>query len=135
MTRLHRLLRLTPAEADLLASAWLALARARARLWLHRTADLEPPGVRGDPPRPEQSEWLVRSVAVAVARAARLVPAATCLAQALAARDLLARRGVGTDLRLGVARGEGGHVIAHAWLEHRGQVVLGGGDRSYHRLL
>ena len=135
MSQLQRFRRLTRADADLLARAWLALSRARARLWVNRSPDLAPPHVRGTPPPPEQSARLVRSVSLAVNRAARLVPAATCLAQAIAARELLARRGVSTDLRLGVARGDDGCVTAHAWLEHGGHVVLGERERTYQPLL
>lgn len=56
-------------------------------------------------------------VARAVSRAARLVPGASCLTQALAARFLLARAGEFARLRLGVARGARGSLHAHAWLE------------------
>lgn len=63
----------------------------------------------------------------AVSLAGRHVPRTrSCLIQALAAQVLLARRGHPACLRIGVARGEKGQLQAHAWLESRGQVVLGG---------
>ena len=46
----------------------------------------------------------------------------TCLRQALALQDMLGRRGLGTQLRLGV-RKEAGDLLAHAWLEYQGQRV------------
>lgn len=135
MPQLQRLLRLTPGEVQLVARAWLALLAARARLWLRRSPDLSPPVIRGSTPTLDRRDPIVRSVARSVVRASRFVPAATCLAQALAARDLLARRGIGTDLRLGVARGADGRMTAHAWLEDRGTVVFGGTDRQYQPLV
>jgi hypothetical protein len=65
-------------------------------------------------------------VAWAVAVASRYVPKATCLTQALAGRVLLARHGHSAELRIGVARSDGAKLDAHAWLESRGQVLLGG---------
>lgn len=50
-----------------------------------------------------------------------------CLSQALAARWLLARDGYPTELKLGARQSDGG-VVAHAWLEHDGHVVIGGDD-------
>ncbi len=65
-------------------------------------------------------------VAWAVRVASRYVPRATCLAQALAAHRLLEREGHPACLRIGVARNAEGLFQAHAWVESRGEVVLGG---------
>lgn len=67
----------------------------------------------------------VNELAWAVAAAARAVPAASCLTQALALETLLARRGLPAQVRVGVARG-GERIRAHAWVESEGRVVLGG---------
>ena len=48
-----------------------------------------------------------------------------CLAIAMAAHWLLGRRGVPTDLRIGVARGGVGNLEAHAWVEQNGRVLIG----------
>jgi hypothetical protein len=61
-----------------------------------------------------------------VTTAARYVPGATCLAQALAAQWVFARFGHPTQLRIGVAKGNGKPLLAHAWLESEGRVVVGG---------
>ncbi|MFO0982779.1 MAG: lasso peptide biosynthesis B2 protein [Planctomycetota bacterium] len=60
--------------------------------------------------------------------AARHIPFATCLPQALAAQWLLARAGYRSELKLGIAPGAGRPVDAHAWLELDGEVVIGGPD-------
>jgi hypothetical protein len=70
-----------------------------------------------------------RVVALAVERAGRQIPGARCLARALAGSVLLARHGHSTDLRIGVRRPDG-EFQAHAWLEHGGEVVVGGPESS-----
>ncbi len=61
----------------------------------------------------------------------RYVPRATCLAQAIALKVLLARRGYLTQLRIGVTRDETRTFQAHAWLEHEGAVIFGESDIDY----
>jgi hypothetical protein len=62
--------------------------------------------------------------------AARLVPRASCLTQALAGQLLLASNGIRSDLRIGVCRSDPGGLAAHAWVEVDGVVVLGGGEHQ-----
>ena len=96
----------------------------------------------------------------AVRRAARLVPMASCLTQAMALQMMLARRGQHCDIRIGVerrisapaesakgsshaaranplarvARGSDvadGQFRAHAWVEWHGRVLIGGDVRGW----
>jgi len=55
-----------------------------------------------------------------------------CLPQALAARLLLRRRGLHVRLRIGVKKGPGGRIQAHAWVEHDGMIVVGGTGPDLH---
>lgn len=80
-------------------------------------------------PRPSNHDLVVRRIVWAVeAVAPRLLPARPCLPQALAARALLARRGVATTFHIGVAATPAAGLQAHAWLERDGQVLVGGAD-------
>ena len=54
-----------------------------------------------------------------------------CLARSLALARLLARRGVATDLKIGVRR-ETGQLEAHAWVEWQGQTLNDPGRPSGH---
>lgn len=65
------------------------------------------------------------TIAWGITTAARYVPRATCLAQALAAQWVFAWFGHPTQLRIGVAKGNGKPLLAHAWLESEGRVVVG----------
>jgi hypothetical protein len=47
------------------------------------------------------------------------------LPQAIAAKFMLARRGCTSTLHFGVARDERAALIAHAWLEAGGFIVVG----------
>lgn len=71
--------------------------------------------------RPHPVLWSVR-------QAARLVPGATCLTQAIAAQSLLGRRGEPSTVRIGVRRDVRGGFHAHAWLLQHGRTVLGGDE-------
>ena len=66
----------------------------------------------------EQIRW-------AMAKAQRVVPRATCLPQALAAEALLTRGGLAADLQIGVMKTPEGKLLAHAWVESEGRIVVG----------
>ena len=51
---------------------------------------------------------------------------ATCLTQAVAAQLLLVRSGHASEICVGVARDSPGAFRAHAWVELKGRVILGG---------
>jgi hypothetical protein len=74
----------------------------------------------------------VERVVWAVRHAAAVAPwGRTCLTEALTAAVLLRRAGCETTLRYGVASAGAGRLDAHAWLEHRGDVILGHSARPY----
>ncbi len=77
----------------------------------------------------EEVVWAVES-------AGRLMPwASTCLTQALTAQVLLLRRGRPALVHIGTVKGEGGELKAHAWVESRGEVVIGGHELEQYSLL
>lgn len=67
----------------------------------------------------------MRAGAFARAAAARGPLRASCLAQSLTIWWLLRRRGIDSDVCIGVRR-SGARLEAHAWTEHRGRVLDGG---------
>ena len=70
-------------------------------------------------PSPGEIGW-------AVTRASRHVPfRAVCLPQAIAARMMLARRGIASVLHFGAAKGCDKPIDAHAWLDAAGVEVTG----------
>ena len=106
----------------LLALTWVVLVIVRAALLLtsyRRLAPMLPSAHRAPSPA------LAGRVEAAVLRASRLVPGSTCLVEACAARVLLAIRGFGATMRVGVQTGPDGRLIAHAWLISEGNVILG----------
>ena len=58
----------------------------------------------------------------------------TCLEKSLVLYGILRRRRVEADLRIGTTKKDG-RFQAHAWVEHRGQVLLGGPVERYSPLL
>lgn len=91
------------------------LAVARARLWLRPYREVGAWAAAGRPAAADP-----QAARRAVERGARLVPGATCLVRALAARRLL---GAG-EVVMGVG-GRPGGIEAHAWLELDGRRVVG----------
>lgn len=114
-------------------------------------------GPFASPPTPAERALIdaVWNDAHAVRRAARLVPRASCLTQAMTLQLALARRGQPCSVRIGVDRAPAastlnvpnssdeikadspalqsgvGRFEAHAWVEWQGRVVLGGDVRRW----
>ena len=70
-------------------------------------------------------------IAWAVSVAAGYVPGATCLVQALVARDLLRSAGYPARICLGVDTRAEDRFQAHAWVECEGRILLGGTEAGY----
>jgi hypothetical protein len=85
--------------------------------WVQRRVDAAP--------APARSDALVTRIGWAVRAASRRVPGASCLTQALAVQLILARRGMSSELKLGVAIDEEGFQ-AHAWVLVEGRALVGG---------
>ena len=73
-----------------------------------------------------------RRIAWAIEKAGACLGSATCLARALAAETMLRWRGYPAQVTIGVVPGEGqgrqSSLIAHAWVEFEGEVLVGGPD-------
>jgi hypothetical protein len=124
----RRLRRVTVREIGLALVAWRWVVDAQVSL---RTRPFRTVYERFERQRlgqsrpPDRAAPTATELAIAVRRASRLVPGATCLPQALATRAMLTRRGIVSELRIGVARDARGDVQAHAWVEVAGRVVIG----------
>jgi len=127
MGSIRRLYRLAAVDRALLGRATLWLGVTRVALWLLPLrvvrrlltwAARPARQARGAPPSQERIRW-------ALSIACRAVPRATCLPQALAAQALLACHGHRAELRVGVIKSDAGYLLAHAWVESEGQIVVG----------
>jgi hypothetical protein len=96
---------------------------------LQRLLDFYATGAdRANQYRAERFSSMVTQVAWAVNAAAARVPASTtCLVKALATNSMLRRRGLASELRVGVRECRSGTkpFEAHAWVECDGHVVIG----------
>lgn len=126
-----RLLRAPSAERRRALEAAATLGSVRLALWLlpyrHVRTMFEPRRRPGPLPLGDgERAARIAETTAAIRRGARLIPAASCLTQAIAARRMLARRDVPSTLRIGVAKGDDAHLQAHAWVESGDDVVVGG---------
>ena len=119
---------------------WLGLAWARfltrfVRLgrWKHLLGDMDTHAAEDLPAaRIEQAQGVGRIVAH-VARGVRMFDA-VCLPQAMAARWVLARRGIPSRIVIGSRREDGaGTMHFHAWLLAGGEVVTGAREQAAHQ--
>lgn len=121
LDRPHR--RLLLEAAWLVGGAWAGLRLFRfsvLRRLAHHCAESSPAANPAPGTEIDQVRW-------AIAAIARRFPPATCLVQAVAGDILLRRRGLASELHIGVRTpGKGGaHIEAHAWLECNGVVAIG----------
>jgi hypothetical protein len=133
MMGLRKLIELPPSERWLLIRVAVLVVAVRLALALlpwravHRlVARAARPAARANRSSPvpvDHLRWPVEATS-------RRVPGAVCLTQALALQILLGRRGLASELRLGVSRGEGPGLEAHAWLESEGRILIGAAERE-----
>ncbi|KQU87502.1 hypothetical protein ASD99_02770 [Mesorhizobium sp. Root695] len=131
---LFRVFSLSGAEMIFLGRCLLVVAAVRLGLTLlsyHRIRSLV---TRFDAHRCASMGEL-RRVAWGVAAAARFVPCATCLTQALSGQYILARQGNESRIRIGIERGTGEQLKAHAWLVSDNHIVLGGSIDGFAHLV
>ncbi|WP_428410162.1 lasso peptide biosynthesis B2 protein [Hyphococcus sp.] len=114
----------------LLLLAWFSLLFFRLTLsglgynLSKRALRAEEEGVRPASPA------FARRTALAVNRASRFVPRATCLVRAMAAKFLLDRKGYASSICVGVAKEAGTPLKAHAWLKSGDLIVVGDEERQ-----
>ena len=122
---------LTGQERWLLAQAWLLLLLSDLALRVFPFRTILHDCRRQQKPQGQQPVDLsvpALRIAWLVEKAGQYCPLGTsCLKEALVLSRLLARRGVPTQLRIGVGR-QAEAFAAHAWLEQDGRVILG--DRN-----
>jgi hypothetical protein len=130
-TRLTKFIQLSAPDRRLLVSAVVSLIRARFTVMFVPVRKILLPVA----PQNEAAslDTDAKRISWAVETAARIVPTAkNCLVRAIAGREMLARRGVSSQIRLGVAKNSPDILSAHAWLECGSMIVTGEGEhRSY----
>lgn len=128
LSRVRTFASLSPADHWALATTAIRLLGSRGAL-----AVLPYATVRRFFARPHRRSFCVsdapayrRRVSWAVRAAGRWVLGdRPCLAQALVAERLLRRGGLEAHLRIGVAKGPDGELLAHAWVESGDVIVVG----------
>ena len=129
MNKTLRFLRLPSSDRKILFKAGVLLWVVRIGMWILPFRSLREllgkkthNSIAVSQATPARAEKIARCVKLM----SRYVPAATCLAQALVTVRLLEEAGLPACLRIGVARSEAGEFEAHAWVESKGRVIIGG---------
>jgi hypothetical protein len=128
MRGLLKSIRLKSGDRKILIKAVTLLWAVRIGLWIlpfQRLRELLSKRTRYAVAATQPDTTLVERITRGVNLMSRYVPAATCLAQALVTVTLLEEAGLPACLRIGVARSNG-KLEAHAWVESKGEVIIGG---------
>lgn len=112
-----------------IVEAMLFLIAARVAIgvlpfgWLVRLFTIEP---TRRPPRDDGGRRAREDVRQAIASAARHLPGASlCFPRAVAAQAMLRRRGLPTTLYYGAAVRPGEGLVAHVWVQHEEEGIVG----------
>lgn len=136
MRRAKRFFSLRNHERRLLLRALWRLSTTCCKLHLlpqkQWRALLAPAHARGTTTPRQYSE---AEIAWAVHAAARYVPLANCLPQAIVTKQLMEEQGYQPVLRIGVRPPEELSLKAHAWVEAGGRIVLGEDGSEYQTLV
>lgn len=132
MNTIRKILALSGRERFLLVEAFIYLGLARAALLIIPFKHIAPhlgQQVRDDHIRilDEPSSTVARQVGWAVDVMSYHTPwESACLAQAIAGKFMLKRRGLTSLLYLGMKKDDTGTLTAHAWLQNGDAILLGG---------
>ena len=80
---------------------------------------------------PDQAEYTDRIVLIVKGIGRRVLGSKPCLPQALVTLWFLKRNHIDSTLRIGVNKDRSGALVAHAWIESEGNVVIGGQLSKY----
>ncbi len=87
---------------------------------------------RGDSTSSNSADSFSYRAAWAVSKASRIIKNdKPCLAQSLALRLLLNRKGLGSKIVIGVKKSDDFSIQAHAWVEKEGEVLIGGASSPF----
>jgi len=120
----NRLFRLSRSEVLLLLEVALVVATVRAALWICPYDQVRHSLKKRRAGSKDQASSA--TIGRFVSAVARYIPGANCLTRAVAAEALLRSHGHDARLRIGVSKNEADALLAHAWVESGGDIVIGG---------
>ncbi len=137
MNRFRKFFALPFQDKKLLIQSLFLVAAIRMSLWVFPfrwvnkwASRLELPENDG-----ERLDWIaINGIVHSVRTSSGYVPSATCLTQALATQALLRIKGQGSRVRIGVDKDESAGLMAHAWVEVSGRIIIGE-ERGHARFL
>ncbi len=130
-SRLRKFINLQAADRWLLGSAVASIVKAQLTVTFVPVRKILQPVTLRIVASPRETD--AAKISWAIETAGRIVPAGeNCLVRAIAGREMLARRGVGSRIRIGVAKNSPDLLSAHAWLECGDKIITGEGEhRNY----
>ncbi len=125
MNRIRQFGALSARKRRLLLRAVALVAAVRIALWTLPFRWVRLVAGRRPAVTPDLATFHVEHLAWAVQAAGRRIPGASCLTQAISLQYLMTLAGHDAEVHIGVAKDATRGFEAHAWLKHRGAVLLG----------
>ena len=108
------------------ATFLLTLIRLGLKLLSLKTLQKCLDGISQLPQKTDKKHISIYKIIWSITTASSYMPKVKCLARALAAKTLLEQQGYTTKMKIGVTKNPQQAFIAHAWIEYKGRVVMGG---------
>lgn len=128
MKKLLKFLFLPYQEKKLISQSLFLVITIRLSLWIfpfrwlnNWLSKLGSPNIGSQP----TDQIVIGNVTRSVRSCSRYVPRASCLTQALATQTILRLKGLDSQLKFGVDKDENEKLVAHAWVESDGKIIIG----------
>ena len=126
MSKVLIFLNLPRAQKFFLWSAWWQLFIVQPVVWILPFKSWQALLLKSEQPTKRvRSELSLEKISWLVMVASSFVPRSSCLTRAIVTKRLAERHGYLLDISLGVKRMDKGLFAAHAWIEHKGEVLIG----------
>lgn len=132
MNALTTFLKLPGPDKKLLIKTLLLMFKIRVMVWILPFSRIQNTLPQVSPIKKNTS---LNKLVWAVKVTSHYLPRTTCLTNALTGHSLLSQHGYPSMVKIGVGRSAKGEFEAHAWLEHKGEVVIGRSEKEYIPLL
>lgn len=125
MNRIRQFQALPSRKRRLLLRSVALVAAVRIALWTLPFRWVRLVAGRKRTVSPKLATLHVEHLAWAVQAAARRIPGASCLTQAISLQYLMTLAGHDAEVHIGVAKDDARGFESHAWVEHGGEIILG----------
>ncbi len=133
MNKVLKFQKLNREDKYLLIKTYLMLWIVRLMLWVFKVQTILSFSEKYI--SPNKNHISIQKIVWAINSTSPYVPRASCLTRSIVSKDLFKQYGYESEIKIGVAKDEKGHLNAHAWVEIRSETVIGHSEVDYTPIL